>query len=133
MGKGCKSRTIGPGQETSMAMRRYLNRERGHSTCLYVFLSCDDEPISVRVLQQLLHELGDLARVPDCHAHRFRHTFAVNSLLNGTSDLVLMQLLGHTTLEATKIYTQAMTQVQARNVTSSVVDRLKRDHQASGR
>ena len=122
MGKGRKPRTIGLGQETSLATRRYLNRERGQSQSPYVFLSRGDEPLSVRMLQQCLHALGDLAGVPDVHPHRFRHTFAVNQLLSGVSDLVLMQLLGHTTLESTRIYTRAMTQLQARNAAGSIID-----------
>jgi site-specific recombinase XerD len=127
MGKGRKSRTIGIGQQTALAMRKYLNRERGRVDSPYVFLSShgDEEPLSVRMLQQFLDALGELAGVPDTHAHRFRHTFAVNHLLNGTSDLVLMRLLGHTTLDSTKIYTRAMSQYQARTSAISVVDSMR--------
>ncbi len=122
MGKGRKPRTIGLGQATTLAVRRYLSRERVHSVCEYVFLARGDEPLSVRMLQQFLARLGKLAGVPPTHAHRFRHTFAVNQLLAGVSDLVLMQLIGHTTLESTKLYVRAMTQLQARQASSSVVD-----------
>jgi site-specific recombinase XerD len=124
MGKGRKPRSIGLGTNSSSALRRYLNRERGHSPSPYVFLSRGDEPLSVRMLQQFLHQLGTLAHVDDCHPHRFRHTFAVSQLMHGTSDLVLMQLMGHTTLESTKIYTRAMTSLQARQASSSPVDHL---------
>jgi len=126
MGKGRKVRTVGIGQETQLAIRRYLNRERSRSESPYVFLGQNREPFSVRMLQQLLRHLGELAGVEDCHTHRFRHTFAINQLLNGTSSLVLMQLMGHTTLEATKIYTRAISHVQARHAASSVVDRMKK-------
>lgn len=126
MGKGRKVRTVGIGQETQLAIRKYLNRERTRSESPYVFLGQNRDPFSVRMLQQLLHRLGELADVSDCHTHRFRHTFAVSQLMNGTSSLVLMQLMGHTTLEATKIYTRAISHVQARKAASSVVDRMKR-------
>ena len=132
MGKGRKARTIGIGNETSLAMRRYLNRERSHSDCPYVFLGRTGAPLSVRMLEHLLGELGDMAGVPDCYPHRFRHTFAVNQLLNGTSSLVLMQLLGHSTLESTKIYIRAMTQIQARKAATSVVDTM-RSHKRGGK
>jgi len=124
MGKGRKPRSIGLGQQTSLAVRRYLSRERGHSLSQFVFLSRGDEPLSVRMLQQFLGTLGKLAHVPDCHAHRFRHTFAVMQLMQGTSDLVLMQLMGHTTLESTKLYTRAMTSLQARQSGKSPVDHM---------
>ncbi len=124
MGKGRKSRTVGFGHETSLALRRYINRERvGDSE--FVFLAQGGRPLSVRMLQHFLDDLGERAGVLDCHAHRFRHTFAVSQLMAGTSDLVLMRLLGHTSLEATKIYTRAMTQVQARRLAPSIMDRMR--------
>ncbi len=124
MGKGMKSRTVGFGHETSLAVRRYLNRERVGSS-EFVFLAQGGAPLSVRMLQHFLDDLGERAGVPDCHAHRFRHTFAVSQLMAGTSDLVLMRLLGHTSLEATKIYTRAMTQTQARRAAPSIMDQMK--------
>ena len=125
-GKGGKSRTIGLGNVTVVTLRRYLTRERACGGCnsSYVFLSRDGSPLSVRMLQQMLAEIGEMAGVPNVHPHRFRHTFAVNQLLAGTSDLVLMQLMGHTTLEATKVYTRAMNQMQARRAAVSIVDRM---------
>jgi site-specific recombinase XerD len=125
MGKGLKPRTVGVGHETCLALHRYFNRERNGSPDGFVFLSRHGNPLSVRMLQQFLSDLGDLAGVPNTHAHRFRHTFAVNQLLAGTSDLVLMRLMGHSSLESTKIYTRAMSQVQARKLGVSVVDRMK--------
>ncbi len=127
MGKGNKSRTIGLGVESTQAMRRYINRERvGNKTGSdFCFLSRDGDPLSVRMLQQFLGELGDVTGVTNVHPHRFRHTFAVSQLLAGTSDLVLMRLMGHTTLDATKIYTRGMSQVQARQSAISVVDNMK--------
>jgi site-specific recombinase XerD len=126
LGKGRKPRTVGFGYETSLAVRRYLNHERRRADSPYVILSKTGEPLSVKRMQEMLCKLGDIAGVPDCHPHRFRHTFAVNQLMNGTSALVLMQLMGHTTLDSTKIYTRAMSNLQARKASSSVVDRMKR-------
>lgn len=126
IGKGRKPRQVGLGQQTALAIKRYLNHERGYSPSPYVFLSShgDDEPLSVRMLQQFLGELGELAGVEGVHAHRFRHTFAVEQLLSGTSDMVLMRLLGHSTLESTKLYTRAMTEQQAMRSASSVVNNM---------
>jgi site-specific recombinase XerD len=129
MGKGSKPRTIGLGNETTNSIRRYFNRERNKlirgGSSGFAFLSRIGDPLSVRMLQQFLAETGELAGVSDTHPHRFRHTFAVNQLLAGTPDLVLMRLLGHTSLEATKIYTRAMTDQQARLSAVSVMDMMK--------
>ena len=128
MGKGRKPRTIGIGSETRLHLQRYVQRERGHADLPYVFLAQGQTPWSVKMLQQFLQRLGKYAGVEDVHAHRFRHTFAINQLLAGTSDLVLMRLLGHTTLESTKIYLRALSEEQARKAAPSVVDRLKKHH-----
>jgi integrase len=37
-------------------------------------------PMGRVALLQLLNSLGEKAHVPDCHPHRFRHTFAINFL-----------------------------------------------------
>lgn len=126
MGKGRKPRTLKMGQETRLAVQKYINHERGRSEQPYLFLAQGDTPLSVRTVDQLLKKLGNLARVEDCHAHRFRHTFAIHQLMAGTSALILMQLLGHTTLEATKVYTRALTQMQTRQASVSVVDVMRK-------
>ena len=54
VGKGRKPRTVGFGHETSLAVRRYLNHERGHADSPYVFLSRTGEPLSVKRLQEIL-------------------------------------------------------------------------------
>lgn len=126
MGKGRKGRTVGLGIESTSAMRKYLKRERGESECPYVFLSRNNEPLGVRMVEQLIQDIGELAGVEHCYPHRFRHTFAVNSLLNGVSEFVLMKLMGHTSLESTKIYVRAMTEIQARKNAPSVVDTMRR-------
>jgi site-specific recombinase XerD len=127
MGKGRKTRTVKMGNETRLAVQKYINRERPHSDLPYLFLAQGDEPLSVRMLQQFLTNLGKAARVPGTHAHRFRHTFAINQLLAGTADLVLMQVMGHTTLESTKTYIRALSQIQARKASVSVVDEMRKD------
>lgn len=129
MGKGRKVRSVKLGNESRIAVQRYINRERPHSELPYLLLAQGDEPLSTRMLHQMLAKLGDIAKVQNTHAHRFRHTFAINQLLHGTADLVLMQLLGHTTLESTKIYTRALSQRQARQASISVVDYMKNQRQ----
>jgi site-specific recombinase XerD len=125
IGKGRKARSIGLGRHTRLALERYLNRERGESNCPYVFLSRDGEPMSMRMLEQFIDGLGEMAGVEPCYPHLFRHTFAVNHLLSGTSDLVLMRLLGHTSLEATKVYVRAMSEIQAMKTAPSIVDLMR--------
>jgi integrase len=78
------------------------------------------------MLETFISDLGDIAGVPDCYCHRFRHQFAVAQLLNGTSEFVLLRLMGHTSPESLKPYTRAMTSIQARKAAPSIVDQLKK-------
>ena len=127
MGKGRRSRTLGIGEETRKSLKSYLNRERPkHGD--YFFLARDGEPLGIRMLEQFITDLGSLSGISPCYPHRFRHTFAVNQLLAGTSDIVLMRLMGHTTLESTKIYMRGLTQLQARQSAPSIIDNLKKKH-----
>jgi site-specific recombinase XerD len=126
MGKGRKPRTIKFGDETHLALQRYINRERARIDSPYLFLKRGKEPLTTSAIEDFLTRLGEATGIPNVHAHRFRHTFAIHQLLAGTSSLVLMELMGHTTLEATKIYTRALSQMQAREASVSVVDEWRK-------
>lgn len=125
MGKSRKSRTVKLGRETRLATMKYINHERPRDIeHEYLFVAKGRGPLTSRGLEALIQQLGEAAGVKHAHPHRFRHTFAIQQLMAGTSALVLMQLLGHTSLEATKIYTRALSEVQARQASVSVVDEM---------
>jgi integrase len=51
------------------------------------------------VLDRLGQDAGD-----NCHAHKFRHTFASRAIADGVDPLTLQRVLGHTTLEMMSRY-----------------------------
>lgn len=122
IGKGRKYREVGLGKRSRLALNKYITYHRGRPANEYVFQRRGMEPLTVRGAEQIIQDLGELVGVR-AYAHKFRHTFAVNYLLQGGSDIMLSKLLGHTTLEMTNKYTRAMTQQQARSG-KSVLDRL---------
>jgi len=68
----------------------------------YPFWTGESKPKSAAfVWQRTLGKLFKLAGIEGGHAHRFRHTFAVNLLLRGVSIETVAQLLGHETPKTT--------------------------------
>lgn len=104
-GKGGKERFIYLGKTGRKALWRYLaEREDREDPASPVFLSFQNRPLTVNGITDLLTNLGEAAKVADCHAHRFRHTFAINFLRNGGDVFTLQRLLGHSSLDMVKRY-----------------------------
>ncbi len=105
LGKGNKERALPISARTAKTVWRYLTTERKEEPVnAPLFLGRDGDPLNRDALLKLLVRLGEKAGVPDCHPHRFRHTFAVNFLRNGGNAFELQMALGHTTLQMVQTY-----------------------------
>ncbi|HSS80958.1 MAG TPA: tyrosine-type recombinase/integrase [Gaiellaceae bacterium] len=95
-GKGGKERVVPLGEEASHAVALYLRESRpqlarGAENAL--FLSARGRPLDTSTLRRLLP-----------HPHRLRHAFATH-LLEGGADLrTIQELLGHSSLSTTQMY-----------------------------
>jgi integrase/recombinase XerC len=95
-GKGGKERAVPLGEEASFQLRRYLRDARpelarGANDAL--FLSARGRRLDTSTLRRLLP-----------HPHRLRHSFATH-LLEGGADLrTIQELLGHSSLSTTQVY-----------------------------
>jgi site-specific recombinase XerD len=103
-GKGAKERVLYFSSITGKAIWRYLSERGDVAPGEPLFASINGRPLGCNALLQLLRRLGRKAGVPDCHPHRFRHTFAINFLRNGGNIYELQMALGHSTLEMVKTY-----------------------------
>jgi len=61
-------------------------------------------PLTVRQTQRIITSAGKLSIGHDIHPHILRHTFATR-LMTKTSMRVVQELLGHTRLSSTQVYT----------------------------
>ena len=109
-GKGSKERLVPVGRPAVRALTRYLkelrpvlDRGRGEGR---VFLNARGAPISRMSVWRLVEGSAQRAGIrKKVSPHTLRHTFATH-LLEGGADLVAVQeLLGHTDISTTQIYT----------------------------
>lgn len=85
----------------------YLNYVSGRELRNRIITDKKIFPMSRSAVDQFLKKMGrDLGF--SIHAHKFRHTFAVKSLLNGVPVNILQQWLGHSNVWTTSTYTKAI-------------------------
>ncbi len=95
-GKGGKERVVPLGEEAAFRLRRYLadgrpQLARGAENAF--FLSARGRPLNTSTLRRLVQ-----------NPHRLRHAFATH-LLEGGADLrTIQELLGHSSLSTTQVY-----------------------------
>ena len=115
-GKGGKQRFVFVEKGARRELWRYLAQREQDDTDPEdpLFLGRNDKPMNKTSLRLLLNRLGQKAGVPNCHPHRFRHTFAIQFLRGGGDVFSLQKLLGHSTLDMVKHYV-AIAQVDIQN------------------
>lgn len=111
IGKGRKERIIPVGKPARAALEKYMRLLRpellavSQSRVPNVFVSRSGQPINRIVLWQRLDRISRAAGLKHIHPHKLRHTFATH-LLSGGADLrVVQELLGHSDIGTTQIYT----------------------------
>jgi len=112
-GKGNKERYVPLHQEVILAIKNYLPdrakiKPNNQDAVQALFLSSHGNRINIRTVQIMVKKYAKLAGVKnanDVTPHKLRHTFA-SMLYKETKDLrVLQELLGHSNISTTQIYT----------------------------
>ncbi|HEX6542000.1 MAG TPA: tyrosine-type recombinase/integrase [Ktedonobacterales bacterium] len=131
-----KWRDIGFGRETHKYLTRYLSLCRPQPVIegdRHVFLSLDGYPLSEATVQKLCYRLSRRTGV-HIHAHRFRHTFAVQMLRNGTDLRTLQRLMGHADIRILSRYLNLASEETVKaHQTNSPADRYQQLRQTNNR
>lgn len=123
-GKGRKDRYVPFGSYCYDSLKRYLGKARRplmtkyNKEHEYVFVNHHGDPLTsagvAYVLDQILKRSSLSSSI---HPHELRHTFATHMLSNGADLRTVQELLGHSSLSTTQIYTHV------------TPEHLKRDYQ----
>jgi integrase/recombinase XerC len=131
-GKGSKERVVLIGEPAARALSNYLDNGRpillGKTADRgALFINNLGGRLSERMIQKMMGKYAAIAGIEKrVHPHLLRHTFATH-LLDGGADLrVVQELLGHSNLATTQIYTH-VTQSRARKVYLSAHPMAKKD------
>ena len=118
IGKGKKERIVPFSNSALEAINDYLqncrnlilNKNNIDKPTNAIFLNNKGEQITTRGVQYILKKIEDKTGVNvDLHPHKMRHTFATHLLEKGADLRTIQEILGHTSLETTQVYTHVTT------------------------
>lgn len=109
-GKGNKERYIPFGQFAQDALdiyiqdgRKKLLKNQDHS---YLFVNQKGGPLTARGIRYIFQQLIERTNINHrLYPHKIRHTFATHLLNNGADLRAVQELLGHSQLSSTQVYT----------------------------
>ncbi len=108
MGKGGKERVFILSERLIKHLQKYIKK---YQITNYLFLGWNKQSMKPRNVQKIVSNLAKKAGIKKkVTPHKLRHSFATHLLASGTSIRVIQELLGHSKLQTTEIYTHISTE-----------------------
>lgn len=110
-GKGSKQRYVPMGRKLELALSHYLTSVRHLlqpvSSEMAVFLNARGRRLTRQGVDVLIHRRASVTGIPTraISAHVFRHSCATHMLAHGADIRIVQELLGHSSISTTQIYT----------------------------
>lgn len=111
LGKGAKERLVPFSGMAAQRMQTYLADARPHLTCSKaqptpaVFLNARGGRISRQSVHAVVEKAGLSIGIKNLHPHTLRHSFATHMLEGGADLRAIQEMLGHSDIATTQIYT----------------------------
>ena len=107
LGKGSKTRLVPVGRYAQSAINDWIiEREKFSTKDDALFINLKGSRITTRSVQERLKNIALVQGLPPVNPHMLRHSFATH-LLESSGDLrSIQELLGHSSLSTTQIYTR---------------------------
>lgn len=113
-GKGEKLRVVFISESCRKAIQRYLDKRTDADESLFVSLTKNNRiigQITPRAIQRLVVYYAKKAGIGGrVHPHMLRHQFATDLLINGADLRSVQEMLGHSNISTTQIYTHLTNQ-----------------------
>jgi len=110
IGKGNKERVIPLGKKAIHSINRYLEFSRAHflknKTSEFIFLNRSGNKLSRQSIWKLIKQYAKEAKIKKpIKVHTLRHSFATHLLERGADLRSVQEMLGHSNISTTQIYT----------------------------
>ncbi|MDO5059902.1 MAG: tyrosine-type recombinase/integrase [Neisseria sp.] len=106
-GKGNKQRQVPLSEKSTDALNAYLAQRQAAAGETALFTGRNGKRLSVRQIQNRLREWGEKNQLPEhLHPHKLRHSYASHLLQSAGDIRAVQELLGHSSLSTTQIYTK---------------------------
>ena len=107
LGKGDKTRIVPLGEKSKSVLQKYLLGRLTNENQNYFFYKSDGSQVSSNYVYRFVHKyLSLLTDLKKKSPHIFRHSSATHLLNHGADLTAVKEILGHSNLSTTQIYTQ---------------------------